>query len=67
MGSAVEILKESVAAFEVSSRQLLNRHSYDMNIQLGLSKFIHGCRCACTANLNWRSVVPMHSCRGFRR
>lgn len=56
MDNAVKILDESIAAFELSSRQLLDRHSYDTDVHLGLKKFIHGCKCACTANLNWSLI-----------
>lgn len=61
MDIAVKILDESVATFERSSRQLLDRHSNATDVHFGLKKFIHGCKCACTANLNWRSVVLMGS------
>ncbi len=59
MGDAVEILKKSIAAFDASLRQLLDRHSCDADDHLRLSKFIHGCRCSCTANMDWRSVALM--------
>ena len=65
MDNAVEILNEAIAAFEVSSRQLLDRQSCEKDVHLELEKFIHGCRCACTANMNWRSVFPICSSLGF--
>lgn len=65
MDSAVEILSKSIAAFEASSRKLLDRHLCDTDVHLRLQKFIHGCRCACTANMNWRSVISIYLCLEF--
>jgi hypothetical protein len=57
MDKAVEILSDSIATFEVSAQQLLDRHTGDLVVYLRLQKFIYGCKCACTANMNWRSVA----------
>ena len=65
MDNAVKIVANSITAFEASSRQLLNRYSYDTNIHSKLRNFIHGCKCACTANINWRLFFPIYSCLVF--
>ena len=65
MDAAIVSLKTSIAAFEFSSRRLLDRYSDDTDTFVSLDKFIHGCRCACTANLNWRSVIPRCNCTMF--
>ena len=56
MAMAVEILERAIAAFDVSTQQLLDHHLDDGEDQEKLQKFVHGCKCACTANLNWGSV-----------
>ncbi len=61
MDKAVKILSDSIATFEVAAQQLLDRHSGDMDVYLRLQKFIYGCKCACTANMNWRSVAVFQS------
>lgn len=53
----METLKVSIAAFEISSLRLLDRYFSDPVLHGKLLQFIHGCQCACTANLNWRSVT----------
>lgn len=60
MDDAVGILKNSIAVFETASQRLLDFYSYDKEIHLGIQKFIHACQCACTANLNWRSVNAIY-------
>lgn len=54
MDNAASTVKRAIAAFDLSARQLLDRHFDDGDVLSGLVKFIHGCRCACTANMNWR-------------
>lgn len=56
--TAMSILRVSVQGFEICSQQLLARHAHDANVSEKILQFIHGCKCACTANLNWRSAVP---------
>ena len=57
MEEAIAILETSIAGFEMSSRQLLERYAGESELSGQLEKFVHGCRCACTANLNWRLVA----------
>lgn len=56
--NVMETLVASVAAFENASMRLLDRYFSDPEIHRKLLHFIHGCQCACTANLNWRSAAP---------
>ncbi|CAO1606118.1 hypothetical protein XANCAGTX0491_009618 [Xanthoria calcicola] len=49
----METLKAAIAAFEEASMRLLDRYFSDPEIHRKLLQFIHGCQCACTANLNW--------------
>ena len=58
MENATAVLENSIATFESSSRQLLERYAAEPELHNNLEKFVHGCKCACTANLNWRSVAP---------
>ncbi|KAL8989222.1 MAG: hypothetical protein Q9169_008404, partial [Polycauliona sp. 2 TL-2023] len=53
MDRAQEMLDESIAAFELAAERLLVRYAEDEGLQLKLQQFIHGCQCACTANVNW--------------
>ena len=57
---AVNMVKDSIANFEEASRVLLAKYSHDENTHRDLQKFVHACQCACTANLNWRSVEQIH-------
>ena len=54
--NAVEMIKSAVKAFDLIAEQLLARHLHDTELTLKLQKYVDGCRYACTANLNWRSV-----------
>lgn len=51
MGKAMETLRRSVADFDLSAQELLGRHAMDADLQEKLQKYVHGCKCACTANL----------------
>lgn len=59
MGKAMEILEGSVAAFDLSAQDLLGRYAMDAELQGKLQKFIYGCRCSCTANLQWRLAASI--------
>ncbi|KAI4265004.1 MAG: hypothetical protein L6R38_009716, partial [Xanthoria sp. 2 TBL-2021] len=50
---AIETLKTSVTAFELSAQKLLGRYRVDVELWGKLKKFVHACQCACTANLTW--------------
>lgn len=52
---AVRMIDSAIASFDKTASQLIDRHANDPDMQSVLQKFIHGCRCACTANMNWRS------------
>lgn len=54
MEKAIETLKTSVTAFELSAEKLLGQYGGDEELYDKLKKFVHGCQCACTANLTWR-------------
>lgn len=56
----VKTLEASVLGFETSAKRLLARYFADPELHHNIQRFIHGCQCACTANLNWRSVA-LHS------
>ncbi len=63
----METLKAAIAAFEEASKRLLDRYFSDPETHRKLLQFIHGCQCACTANLNWRSAAPCsRRCLAFR-
>ncbi|KAI4228723.1 MAG: hypothetical protein L6R36_001413 [Xanthoria steineri] len=49
----MEMLEASVATFEEASLRLLDRYFADAETHRKLLQFIHGCQCACTANVNW--------------
>lgn len=51
------ILRASVQRFPVFSEQLLARYAHDAKVYKKLQQFINGCKCACTANLDWRSAL----------
>ena len=57
----MEMLQASVATFEEASLRLLDRYFADAETHRKLVQFIHGCQCACTANVNWRSAAPCSS------
>ena len=57
MDDAMGILIKAIADFEHSTQSLLDQYPDNIPVHSELQKFIHGCRCACTANLNWRSVL----------
>lgn len=56
MAGAIDILTTSIAKFEGSSRLLLDHHASNGDLHMKLQQFIHGCQCACTANLYWGLV-----------
>ncbi|KAL8668511.1 MAG: hypothetical protein Q9168_006865, partial [Polycauliona sp. 1 TL-2023] len=56
MEKANQILHESVAALELSAEKLLARYGTDSELRRKIQQTVHGCQCACTANVNW-SVV----------
>lgn len=52
---AVRMIDDAIVSFDKTASQLENRYRDDPEVLSGLQKFIHACRCACTANLSWRS------------
>ncbi|KAL8963659.1 MAG: hypothetical protein Q9193_000103 [Seirophora villosa] len=56
MNEVVADLKRAIANLELAARQLLDRHSNETAVLPALEKFIHGCKCACTANMNWSLI-----------
>ena len=50
----VAIFETAVDDFEAASRSLLQSVDGDVELTQNVSRFIEGCKCACTANLNWR-------------
>ena len=52
--STTDMLRDSVAALEISSDRLISRYSYDQGLKEKLARFAEACKYACTGNLNWR-------------
>ena len=57
MAEALDIIKAAIARFDIAAHQLLERYAFNKVLHDNLEKFVHACRCACTANLNWRLVA----------
>lgn len=53
LNKATDILYASIAELEESEQQLLDKYSSNMETCDKISKFVYGCKCACTANLKW--------------
>ena len=53
LAKAADIIYASIAKLEESAQQLLEKYSSDTETCEKISKFVYGCKCACTANLNW--------------
>ena len=51
---ATEILKDSIARFEIAATDLLEDTAGDPTVAADVTKFIDSCRYSCTANLKWR-------------
>lgn len=50
---ATQILRSSIDSFDKTAERLLSRVSYDASLKSDVQKFVDGCQCACTGNLNW--------------
>lgn len=54
VNNASELLKDSVARFEMATTDLLSSTADDPIVMADVVKFIESCRYACTANFYWR-------------
>ncbi|XXH02823.1 hypothetical protein Hte_009210 [Hypoxylon texense] len=52
---ATDMIRSSIQRLEVAEKDILNRYETDPKAQ-DIQRYIDGCKFACTANLNWRSV-----------
>lgn len=55
MNEVVAALAGAIGNLDSAARQLVDRHSNESDLLPALEGFIHACKCACTANIHWRS------------